>query len=336
MHGAENPTASGPSTSARLLLLVALALAIGLVTAGGFKLAVEAVLPGSQTLQQLLRYTPAAGSTADRPDVPYTWDLARGVRRYLLLVAVVMFVSFRRWVPWRTLGRKGLANAERPWLDLGLGALLASGLIVGYWLALALAGFATWSPRPLTYLAGKVPNYLLSALAIALLEELFFRGVMLRAMLRDWGACRALTISSLIYALLHFLTGTMQIAPGWQPLVGWNLLRAYLGDDNGSIVPDLRLVVGLFLLGCILGWLYLRTGSLWAPIGLHWGLVFLSKLAKKLMARSDVYPEWAFGDTVFMVSGVVAWAALALTLLALPWVTRSGPLARRLARSRRT
>lgn len=61
-------------------------------------------------------------------------------------------------------------------------------------------------------------------------EELLFRGIILRGLLGRWNAKRAILVSSLLFALIH--------------LNPWQFVTA-------------------MLLGCMLGWVYLRTGSVW-------------------------------------------------------------------------
>ena len=83
--------------SGRILFLIALALLLSLATAGLFKATVEAVLPGPEWYQKLVRYEENGGASGDldpeQGSGPGTYDLGRASRRYLLLVAVVLFVS---------------------------------------------------------------------------------------------------------------------------------------------------------------------------------------------------------------------------------------------------
>ena len=115
-------------------------------------------------------------------------------------------------------------------------------------------------------------------------------------------------------------------------MVGWRLGLSYLAASSGSFMPDIRLMVGLFLLGVVLAVLYMRTGSLWASIGLHSGIVFSVKVFKKLADRIEDFPEWLLGDPLFVVSGVACWLLLAAALAAAAKLAPPGPLYRRLER----
>lgn len=67
-------------------------------------------------------------------------------------------------------------------------------------------------------------------------EELFFRGFVLSGLIKQIGVGRSLVISSLVFGLFHI--------------------------DPGAIVPT-------FVLGLALGWVYLKTGSIWPAIFAH-------------------------------------------------------------------
>jgi membrane protease YdiL (CAAX protease family) len=67
-------------------------------------------------------------------------------------------------------------------------------------------------------------------------EEIFFRGYVLPGLIKRFGLARSLLLSSLLFGLFHI--------------------------DPGAIVPT-------FALGLTLGWVYLKTGSIWPAIFAH-------------------------------------------------------------------
>jgi membrane protease YdiL (CAAX protease family) len=67
-------------------------------------------------------------------------------------------------------------------------------------------------------------------------EEIFFRGFVLPGLVKRFGVVRSLLLSSLIFGLFHI--------------------------DPGAIVPT-------FALGLALGWVYLKTGSIWPAMFAH-------------------------------------------------------------------
>ncbi|MGM7680073.1 lysostaphin resistance A-like protein [Microbacterium sp. A94] len=80
--------------------------------------------------------------------------------------------------------------------------------------------------------------------AVAVSEEVFFRGVVFRLLQGRWGACVALGASAIIFGLVHMLNPGASL---------W-----------GAVVIAIEA-------GLMLGAAYLATGSLWLAIGLHFG-----------------------------------------------------------------
>ncbi len=315
-----------PSVSLRLLLMIVLALAFALVTMPLFKVGLESALPGPVWLQHLLHYEAGQGGA------PATYDLGRISRRYLLLVALAVFIGLRRWVPWGALLRRGFPPRVSSSRHLRFG--VASGVVLAaiYGALLVATGTLGWARPDALALAGRTVEFALGAAFIGLLEESMFRGVYFRAMVRDWGVPWALVGSGSIFAVLHCISGGLRVPVGWNPTIGLTLFKTYF-TVLGSPLPDLRLMVGLFLLATLLALLYLRTGALWASIGLHGGLVFGTKLLKKMFDRTADFPTWLLGDRTFIVSGVAVWGLILVAILVVPRLAPRGPAARRRARS---
>ena len=74
------------------------------------------------------------------------------------------------------------------------------------------------------------------AIVAPLSEEIFFRGFVLPGLVKRFGVGRSLLLSSLVFGLFHI--------------------------DPGAIVPT-------FALGLALGWVYLKTGSIWPAMFAH-------------------------------------------------------------------
>ena len=303
------------SPGLRLVLLLTLAILLGVATMPLLKALLEAGLPQWGPLADTVRLEPAAGEGS------FTYDLGRISRRWLVLVLLLTFIAGRRLVPWGDLVREGMRRGPHAVASGTYGLVAGLALAAVYTALLAVTGNVGWDPAGPAYLARKIPEILVGAALIGLLEEVFFRGVLFTAMLRDWGLAVALVVSNLIFAVLHGISGGYRVAPGWDAGIGLELLRAYYTTD-GSLWPDVRLVVGLVILGALLCLLLVRTGSLWAPIALHAALVFGTKLLKVFFDRGDDFPVWLLGDRLFMVSGVATWAIM---LVALPVVLILAP-----------
>lgn len=139
--------------------------------------------------------------------------------------------------------------------ELAAGALWAGPVILA---TIVVAGILSQvvpvtpvSPLPPTgELSGLLLNLVAGAIIAPLGEELLFRGFATTAWARTMGERRALIRAALFFAFVHVL--------------------AISGESAGE-------AAGLALVGFVsrvpvalaLGWLFLRRGSIWAPIGLH-------------------------------------------------------------------
>ena len=151
------------------------------------------------------------------------------------------------------------------------GAVLAGPLILVTSLivvvAVNLAGVAPPSPLPPTGTATGLVLHLVAGAVIApVAEEMLFRGFALTAWRRLVGVRGAILRSSIVFVLAHVLFVS--------------------GDTFGETVR-IALVAGLVRVpvAFALGWLFVRTGSIWGPIGLHAGfngiLIVLAEAAAR-------------------------------------------------------
>lgn len=208
----------------------------------------------------------------------------------------------------RVLGLTGLAAGRR---ELGFGLVVGLGSLLVVALLMALAGVRGFNfshdPRVLMELALKAT---LSAVIVAVLEELFFRGVVFGALRQALSVPTAVLASSVIYAALHFLARVEHSGPvAWTS--GFALLPAMLA---GLIAPENLAPTGLTLAiaGAVLALAYQRTGNLWFAVGLHAGWVFWLKVFKTVTSPG-AQPTNAFWGTDKLLDG---WLA-ALVMVAL-------------------
>ena len=156
---------------------------------------------------------------------------------------------------------------------LGLAAGIATMLPIAVMLG-ALA-IREWRPAlELAPLAGELAAGALTGLAVALLEETFFRGLMYRGIERESGATTAIAITALVYAAVHFL-GRTHIPPDQ---LGWSSGLALLAGEIERIAAPLAIAdafVTLLVVGLVLGSVRRFTGSIAACIGLHMGWVWV-------------------------------------------------------------
>jgi membrane protease YdiL (CAAX protease family) len=190
------------------------------------------------------------GATIPRP----VGDLIAVVVQALVFVAVIrLMVVGAEALRWSEMGLSGdRAAAIR---GLLAGAVYAGPVIlvtaVLAAIAAQLAGAVPASPLPPTGTpTGLVLHLLAGAVVAPIAEELLFRGFALTAWRRDVGDRVAIIRTTIVFVLAHLLT---------------------VGGDSFGNGAALAFVAGVARVpvALALGWLFVRTGSLWAPIGLH-------------------------------------------------------------------
>lgn len=190
------------------------------------------------------------GASIPRP----VGDLIAVTLQALVVVGIVgVMVVGADALRWSEMGlRGGRGGALASFLG---GAVFAGPVIlitaVVTVVAVQLAGAVPASPLPPTGTsAGLVLHLLAGAVIAPFAEELLFRGFALTAWRRVVGDRAAIIGSSIVFVLAHVLT------------VGGDTFGS--GASLAFVAAVARIPVALAL-----GWLFVRTGSLWAPIGLH-------------------------------------------------------------------
>jgi membrane protease YdiL (CAAX protease family) len=163
-------------------------------------------------------------------------------------------------------------------------------------------------------------KFLMTAVVVAILEEYFFRGLLLGICRRAFGDQGALWLTSLFFAALHFLN----MPHGGEISVDWFSGLRLLGEV-GEGLPEMPLLLGAFttltLLGIILAWVTLRTHSLWLAIGLHAAWIFgqqsFNHIAHYTLSPADrVFPWLGVPQVHGMVPvGLLPLLSLVLTLV---------------------
>ncbi len=247
------------------------------------------------------------------------WPFHRIVSRFwqLLLLAGLLLA----------LRRTGLRGRADWGYDLSRPAFLrqfAAGLAIGVATMLPMSfamgalGILDLSPGfGFAKLLEAVALGAIAGLAVALIEETFFRGLMFRAVSRESGFAVAAWSTALVYSAIHFLARAR--IPTDE--VTWDSGIRLLGAALANFADPLAIAdsfVTLVLVGLLLACVRERTGAIAACIGLHMGWVWVIKAttdvtrvnpeagASFLVGSFDHYTGWL----------VAGWAAL---LLATAW-----------------
>ncbi len=202
-------------------------------------------------------------------------------------------------LPWRSLG----ASFHKGWLkDLVIGSALGFlTLAVGVVVAMAGRG-VSFSINPVNWSAviksmiGSVVLLVVAAFA----EEAMFRGYALQTLTRAKLAWLGVALTLALFGVAHL--------------------------TNPNTVPGFTFI-NTSIAGLWFAIAYLRTRSLWLPLGLHWawnwalGWFFglpvsgLKVASHPLMTASDTGPFWLTGGTYGIEGGLAGTIALALGTL---------------------
>jgi membrane protease YdiL (CAAX protease family) len=172
------------------------------------------------------------------------------------------------------------------WAELGLGrehwkagagyAVAAVAVVVT---VIAIGALLPWT-RPLfmndnyaTVSGALIASMIIIPLQTVIPEELAFRGVLHGALNRAWGFRGVAAAGSLLFGLWHIATslGLTSSNVGFSRLFGGGLL--------GTVAGVVLAVAATAVAGFVFTWLRRRSGSLIAPIALHWSLNGLGALA---------------------------------------------------------
>lgn len=276
----------------RLLLIFILSLALVAILGPFLKMGVDAFVLHSDWLARKLRFH----------DGSYQYGKVN--RRLLMAILFVLLVAYRKplqLVPLVTVGFRPRAGW---WRQTAFGFGLAVVFLSLFCVVVAMWGAWHWdvADKSAGKLMGALVGFLIAAAFIGLSEEVLFRGFLLQSLMQGFSTATAVAISSAIYSLMHFLM----------------LSSARSGESI------LRSCLGLFLLGLVLSYAYLRTRRLYLSMGIHAGLVFAVKAQTSWGNRVPDAPGWLFGGH-YVTGGVLGWALLLLMAVAVHWATRPPP-----------
>jgi membrane protease YdiL (CAAX protease family) len=190
-----------------------------------------------------------------------------------------------------------------------------AGLMLAALLPLFLLDIREWSdraPQSLPAWSLLALKGLASGLAVALIEETFFRGAMQGALERLGALRLALFAVPVYYAAVHFL-GRATSVP-YEEVDAFSGFVALRGFFTGYAEP-LRIIdafVALYCVGLLLALVRRRRGGLAGCIGLHAGFVTIIAMFRKVSAPG---PEHALWHLVGRFDGLLGWWIAAITAL---------------------
>ncbi|MEP6664164.1 MAG: CPBP family intramembrane glutamic endopeptidase [Verrucomicrobiota bacterium] len=238
----------------------------------------------------------------------------RYVNRCLIFFAVIGLWPFFRALGLKTWSDFGFAPPATNWKKIPAGFFLGFGSLAVLATASLIFGVRQWQPMTINALFVSLFLTLLTAFAVAILEEAIFRGAIFSAIRRTASWLIALAVSSAIYAIVHFFA-----RPPPPETIKWFSGFVALGGMFRGFVDWPVLVPGFFnllIVGAILALAYQRTGDLYFSIGLHAGWIFSLKSYGALTKKAHS-AHLAFFGSFKIVDGWLATLVLSLVFILL-------------------
>lgn len=239
------------------------------------------------------------------------------LRRLLLIPLLLVLFAWLR--PWRDGGPRsyGLLGPAASLRIFGSAyqATLATGLTI---LAIhyATGWLAFEDPLDVSKGLRRAVRWIPIGLVLAVIEEWFFRGWLDRRFGRRLSPAWTATVGAGIYAAVHaFKPSRLDVEITHDAAGAWNGLGWWLEHlvDPERFGP---MFVGLFLFGILLTLLWRRTGTLWAPIGVHAAGI---ALLRTYGAFTDRVPPKTWAGSKELLDGPPVWILLVIAIL---WITR--------------
>ena len=239
------------------------------------------------------------------------FDFETYFHRALLIAALVLLWPLLRAVRvrgWRDLGLEKNAHAGA---DVTAGFVIAAVPLLCC--GAVLVALHIYSPRQ-AFLWHKMPDVLVAASVVPVLEELLFRGFILGLLQRSFSRLGALILTSTLFSIIHFLKAPELTTPN--DAVAWSSGFVSIGHSFWQFGDPVLLAAGfltLFAIGCILADARLQTRSLWLSIGLHAGWIFANGTFSRATRRAAIALPWVGKDLlVGIVPLIIALASWAL------------------------
>jgi uncharacterized protein len=246
------------------------------------------------------------------------YDFETYFHRALLIAALVLLWPLARSIEIRKFEDLQLAPNPHRSRDLIAGLLLSAVPLLCC--ASVLIAMPLFSIRANINWSG-VGKVAAAAAFVPIIEETFFRGLVLGALLktgqqmmparRSLGVGGSIFLTSALYSIVHFLKAPDQTSTDVTWFSGFNSIAHAFVQFADPILVGAGFTT-LFLIGWILAEARLLTRSLWLPIGLHAGWIFTAGVFNKIALRQFIALPW-LGKNLLV--GLVPLAVACLTWL---------------------
>ena len=240
------------------------------------------------------------------------FDFETFFHRALLLAAVILLWPLLRSIEARTPGAVGLRPNPKWRSHLVVGFLISVVPLLCCGATLLLLHLF----RVRMAITGRsLVTILLTTVAVPLIEEGLFRGLVLGILLRSSRVGVSVFLTSAFYSIVHFLKAPDRTSATVSWTSGFNSI-AHSFAQFGDPMLVAEGFTTLFLVGWILADARLRTSSLWLPIGLHAGWIFGNGVFNKFAHQQRILAPW-LGKNLLV--GIIP-----LFIVGLTWVIMRG------------
>jgi membrane protease YdiL (CAAX protease family) len=238
------------------------------------------------------------------------FDFESFFHRSLLICAVAFLWPLLRTLDLHRLRDLQLEKNRHAVRDIIAGVLLAAvPLVCASFALIATRVFLLRTVVPWNSLVG----ILGAAILVPLIEELFFRGLLLGILLRGLRPVVATVAISAFFAFIHFLKAPDRTSE----VVTWfsgfrSIANAFVQFADPMMV--LASFTTLFLIGWILADARLRTRSLFLSIGLHSGWILVAGVVGKITRGKMAMLPWLGSNLLSgllpLALGLITWALM--------------------------
>ncbi len=235
------------------------------------------------------------------------FDFETFFHRALLVAAVLLLWPLFRSIRLRNLDDLALRRNGHWSRDLVVGFLFAAvPLLCCGALLLALHIFSL--RLAITWFA--LARIIGASVAVPVIEEAFFRGLILGILLRSGRTNMSIFITSALFSIVHFLKAPLRTSE----IVTWTSGFNSIAHSFSQFSNPMMVAAGfttLFLIGWILADARMSTRSLCLSIGLHAGWIFSSGGFNKIAHRGEILALPWLGKNLLV--GIVPLGVACLT-----------------------
>jgi uncharacterized protein len=216
------------------------------------------------------------------------YDFETFFHRAILIAAALLLWPLLCISHVRHMADLGLAPNQRWGRDFGAGVVLSA--IPLLCCGALLIAFHAYSFRHI-FAWSRFGKVLAASIAVPLIEEWFFRGIVLGVLLRTGRKYMPILAVSALFAAVHFLKAPERTSA----FVTWSSGLNSIANSFGRLGDPMMVVSAfatLFLIGCVLADARVLTRSLWMSIGLHAGWILGSGAFSLLARRQTLALPW--------------------------------------------